>query len=402
MAPLEDKDHSEFYQGILLEDPDFLKGIVTRVLQQTLEAEASFRLGAESYERVDTRKGYRNGSYSRTLKTRVGQIELSVPRDRDGVFQTRLFRRYQRSEKSFILSLMEMSLQGVSTRKVSKITEELCGTSFSRSFVSSLSKDLDEQLHAWRNRSLRGRWPYLYVDALYEKVRINSRVCSRAVLIVLGVNETGRRSILSVDVCNSENSSDYGDLFRQLRDRGLTGVELVISDDHQGLVNSVERYFQGTSWQRCQVHFMRNFVKKLGKKDRVRILGSLKDVFNAQDRNQAESRLRLLLDDIGNVYPDLCEWLEDNIQDAFAVYNFPPQHFRRIRSTNGLERLNEEIRRRTRVIRIFPNRESCLRMASALCQEQDEEWSTGKSYLDMSLLSINRKQGKSENILQAV
>ena len=402
MAQPKDNTGKEIYQGILLDDPDFLVGIVTRLLQQYLEAEASKQLGASSYERTEARKGYRNGSYPRTLKTRIGKLEISVPRDRDGIFQTSLFERFQRSEKSLILSLMEMSLCGVSTRKVSKITEELCGTSFSKSFVSSLSRNLDEELSSWRSRPLTGNWPYLYVDALYEKVRHNGRVRSKAVMIVVGVNAEGYRSILAVDVCNSENESDYGRLFSQLIERGLTGVQLVISDDHKGLVKALARYFQDASWQRCQVHFMRNLMKRLRKSDRSRVLGSMNDIFNSPDRQQAESRLSLLLVELDGKYPELVIWLEENIQDSFTVFDFPLEHFRRIRSTNGIERFNEEIRRRTRVIRIFPNVESCLRMASALCQEQDEEWITGKRYLDMFFLTDQEKKKSTEKIRRAV
>lgn len=402
MAQREDSEKLYDYQGILIDDPEFLKGIVREFLQQYIEAEASRRLGAERYERTEGRQGYRNGSYNRTLKTRVGRIELSVPRDREGKFHTELFFRYQRSEQSFLMALMEMSVMGVSTRKISKITEELCGTSFSKSFVSSLSSDLDNELSLWRNRELDGNWPYLYVDALYEKVRIKGRVVSKAVMIVVGVNEDGHRSILAVEVSESENTSDYGMMFENLIARGLRGVQLVISDDHPGLVNAVKRHFQGASWQRCQVHFIRNLLQRLRKSDRPVVLGYLQDIFQAPDRAQAESRLGILLNYLEARNPELAVWIDENIQDTLTVFDFPAEHFRRIRSTNGLERFNEEIRRRTRVIRIFPNTSSCLRLASALCQEQDEEWSTGKRYLDMTLLNKSSTHRRPEKIRQVV
>ncbi len=396
MAQRQDKLNPESYQQILLDDPEFLQGIVGNVLQQLIDLEATEHFGADLYERTPSRNGYRNGSYSRRLKTRVGQIELSVSRDREGNFRPSLFARYQRNERALLLSLMEMTLEGVSTRKVTKITEALCGTAFSKSMVSSLSADLDEQLSAWRNRPLDGNWAYLYVDALYEKIRHAGRVRSMAVLIAVGVDESGRRSILSVEVCNSENEADYGDLFRGLIERGLTGVELVISDDHKGLVAAINRYFQGSSWQRCQVHFMRNLLRRLRKSDRRWIMSAMKDIFNAPDRGESEQRIQVLLAKLEGGYSDLIDWLEENIKETLTFYDFPSAHRKRIRSTNGIERLNEEIRRRTRVIRIFPNIESCLRMASALCQEQDEEWSTGKRYLDMALLLKNDEIERTE------
>ncbi len=227
---------------------------------------------------------------------------------------------------------------------------------------------------------------YIFVDALYEKVRYDGKVVSMAVYVVVGVNEQGFRSILAVDVSHSENESDYSDLFNKLIDRGLKGVLLVISDDHKGIRNAVDRCFPGVSWQRRQVHFMRNFLSKLRRKDRTWAISILKDVFNAPDKQQAESRLKLLVDKLSKTDPDLSDWLEENAPEAMSVFSFPEQHRRRIKSTNCLERLNEEIRRRTRVIRIFPHRQSCLRLISALCQEKDEEWTTGKMYLNMTLL----------------
>jgi transposase-like protein len=387
MAQGQDTKEPDQIQASLLDDPEYLRGIVERVLQQFLENEISTHLGAAPYERTSGRIGHRNGRYLRTLKTRVGKLTLSVPRDREGQFQTALFGSYQRHERAFLLALMEMTLQGVSTRKVSEITEALCGTSYSASLVSSLSKQLDDELEAWRNRPLSGNWPYIFIDARYEKTRHNHRVVSQGVLIVIGVNDAGHRSILAVDVVHSENESDYSDLFKRLQARGLTGVELVISDDHAGLGKAVGRYFQGASWQRCQVHFMRNVLNKLRKGDRSWVMASLKDVFRAPDRQQAEQRLKVLVDHLSLSDPSAADWLENEGPETLSALDYPESHRRHIRSTNGLERLNEEIRRRTRVIRIFPNRASCLRMVSALCQEQDEEWVTGRRYLDMALLS---------------
>lgn len=376
-------------QEIFLNDSDFLKELVTAALQKFLDSEMSEHLSAGLYERAEERSGYRNGSYSRVLKTRVGRIELEVPRDREGTFQTAIFERYQRCEKALVLALLEMTIQGVSTRKVKKITEELCGTSFSASMVSSLSAALEAEVETWRNRPLEGEWPYIFVDAIFHKVRYNKKVVSMAVAIVTGVNLEGRRSILGLEVFHSENGADYSLLFRSLKERGLKGVQLVISDDHQGMRQAIDSSFIGACWQRCQVHFMRNFLSRLRKKDRCWALPALKDIFNAPDREQADNRLQAMIERLHNSDLELADWLEENAAETLSVFSFPAEHSRRIKSTNSLERLNEEIRRRTKVIRIFPNRQSCLRMITALCMEKDEEWTTGNIYLNMELLSKN-------------
>lgn len=402
MAQVQDKISSLKYQAALLDDSDFLCELVTHVLQNILEHEISEHVSADRYERTDSRNGYRNGSYSRVVKTRVGRLELSIPRDREGNFQTSLFARYQRNEQALLLSLMEMTINGVSTRKVTKITEQLCGTSFSRSLVSSLCSDLDEKLEVWRNRPISGKWPYVYIDAIYEKGRCDHRIQSMAVLIAKGVNAIGKRSVLGIKVCSSENSSDYSDFFKSLIQRGLSGVQLVISDDHSGLVNAIRSNFVGASWQRCMVHFQRNLFAKLRKQDRSWVMGSMRDVYNAPDGQTADIRVREVIEKLTKSRLDVSDWLEASVPDTLSYFNFPSAHRKRIRSTNCLERLNEEIRRRSRVIRIYPNAASCLRMTSAICQEYDEEWTTGKRYLDMSLLLDQAEAISTEKIRRAV
>jgi putative transposase len=247
----------EAAQGVLLDDPAFLREIVERVLQQLLEAEMTEHIGAAPYERTAERKGQRNGHKPRALRTRVGTLNLLVPQDREGTFSTGLFARYQRNEKALCLALMEMYVEGVSTRKVKDVTERLCGTSFSKSLVSSLATRLDAELEAWRSRPLEAEaYPYLFVDARYEKVRVGYRVVSQGVLIASAVRAPdGLREILGVEVADTESEATYQDLFRSLKERGLKGVELVVSDDHEGLKAAVFRHFQGASWQRCQVHY---------------------------------------------------------------------------------------------------------------------------------------------------
>jgi putative transposase len=242
----------ELAQGILLDDPGFLREVVERVIQQVLQMEMTEHIGAAPYERGLTRTGHRNGYKPRTLRTRVGTLNLLVPRDREGTFSTRLFARYQRNEKALVLALMEMYVEGVSTRKVKDVTEELCGTSFSKSTISSLAGSLDAELRAWRSRRLEAdAYPYLFVDARYEKVRVDGRVVSQGVLVVSAVRDDVLREVLAVEVADTESEATYHELFRSLKARGLKAVELVVSDDHEGLKAAVCRHFQGAAHQRC-------------------------------------------------------------------------------------------------------------------------------------------------------
>lgn len=391
-------------QGALLDDSDFLRTLVERTLQQVLEAEMTAHLGAEPYERSETRTGHRNGYRPRTLHTRVGTLTLLVPQDREGTFSTALFARYQRSEKALVLALMEMYLEGVSTRKVQDITEALCGTAFSKSLVSSLVGKLDAELTAWRTRRLDDlAYPYLTVDARYEDVRSDGRIVSQGVLIVAGVREDGKREILSVDVADTESEATYQECFRQLKSRGLAGVELVTSDDHRGLVAAVKRHFQGASWQRCQVHYSRGLLGLVGMTKRAALGAGLRTVFAAQTVGEARRLAEGLADEWRSTHPHVAAQIDEHIEECFAIYAFPPAHRVRLRTTNGVERLNEEIKRRTRVVRIFPNREACLRLATALCAEQSEEWVTGKRYLDIGeLRQWQRDRAPKEVALAAI
>jgi putative transposase len=390
------KDHrrldAQTVQGILLDDPDFLHEIVERVLQELLEAEMTQHIGAAPHQRTNARKGHRNGYKPRTLRTRVGTLNLLVPQDREGTFSTRLFCRYQRNEKALVLALMEMYVEGVSTRKVKEVTEELCGISFSKSLISSLAGSLDSELEAWRKRRLEEAYPYLFVDARYEKVRVDGRVVSQGVLIVSGVRDDGFREILGVEVADTESEATYHELFRSLKTRGLRGVELVVSDDHQGLKAAAFRHFQGASWQRCQVHYVRNLLGMVGHARRKELAEGLRGVFAAPSREMAVRLACELAERWRTSHPRVAEHLEEHIEECLSCLAFPVSHRRRIRTTNGLERLNQEIKRRTRVVRIFPNREACLRLVTALAAEQSEEWLTGRRYLDMRELEERRRK----------
>ena len=375
-----------------IDNPEFFRGFMQEYLQEYLEQEIALHLGALPYERTADRRGHRNGYKPRQLNTRVGKLFLSIPQTRDSSFSTELFERYQRSEQALICCLQEMVINGVSTRKVKRITEQLCGLDFSRSQVSEISKKLDTEIQAWLNRPLNDEYPYLFVDARYNKLRRDHKVESHAVLIAKGVNRSGKRDIIGVDVCNNENETNWSDFFQGLKERGLKGVKLVVSDAHSGLVSAIERYFPGTQWQRCQVHFKKNILDKVRNKDKAWIKQRLDDIFQAPDKRTGFIRLRQLIEDISDKYPRVANLLENDGEDALTCLNFPLEHRRRIRTTNSLERFNQEIKRRTNVIRIFPNRESAARLIGALCMEQSEEWITSRQYLDMSLLDQEKQK----------
>jgi transposase-like protein len=376
----------EALQVILAADGDNpLRLMLEWMVQQALEHEMSIHLGAEAYERSENRLGYRNGHRPRVFTTRVGDLELLVPQDREGTFSTVLFCRYQRSEKALCLSLMEMYLQGVSTRKVKEITEKLCGRTFSSQTVSNLAKELDERVEEWKSRPLTGFHPYLVVDAEYEKVRRGGRVISQAVLIVLGIDSEGMREILEVRMADTECETTWSDLFRDLKRRGLCGVELVTSDNHEGIKAAVKRFFQGASWQRCQCHFARNVLALAGKGEKAELKADLRSIFDAGDLETLTWRLEETVHKWSGIRPAVAEKIDSEIIDCLAVFCFPRAHRARMRTTNCLERLNEEIRRRTRVVRIFPSSASALRLIATIAMEQSEDWGD-RRYLDMSLL----------------
>ncbi len=358
--------------------------LVEKVLNKVLKAEVAEKLQAGPYERSEDRQGYRNGYRDREMKTRVGTLELAVPRTRDGHFSTELFSRYQRSEQALVLALMEMVINGVSTRKVKRVTEELCGTSFSKSTVSELCKALDPVVTDWNERDLSGKaYPFVIVDAMYIKIRKEGRVRSKGALIAIGVNEEGYREILGLKIGDSESKATWSDFFIWLKGRGLKGVELITSDDHGGLVKAIQRHMQGVSWQRCQTHFKRNVLDSCPKASQGELRARLKLLFDAPDMVTARKLLNDVLADFSEKTPRAMQCLESGFDDATAVMALPEPYRKRLRSTNILERLNQEVRRRERVIRIFPNTDSAMRLLGALLMEQDEIWSTGRLYFNM-------------------
>jgi len=369
-------------EGLLIND-DGLKGLVTTVVNQVLETQMSEHLSAGYYEHSDGRKGYRNGHRSRQLYARVGKLVLRVPQCRDGQFSTELFSRYQRSEQALVLAMMEMVLQGVSTRRVEKVTEELCGETFSKSTVSRLCTNLQARVDAWNNRRLDEegkRFPFLIVDALVIKVRIDDRVVATSALVASGINNEGVREILGLKLANSESESSWGDMFSWLKERGLRGVEFVVSDCHTGLKAAAKKHFQGSIWQRCQVHLMRNVWAKASKKHREALTAGMRRIFASASKEDARDAFRKLAIELEGKADKALETLENGL----AVMSLPEMYRKRLATTNMQERLNEEIRRREKVIRIFPNEASAIRLIGALLAEKHESWSTGVRYFDMT------------------
>jgi putative transposase len=391
MTKTEAKPAAAFVNELLSKSPDGLREIVRAVMQEMLEVEMTDALGAEKGARTAGRLGYRSGYYTRTLVTRVGKLELRVPQDRDGRFSTELFERYQRSEQALVATLAEMYVQGVSTRKVKAITEELCGHAFSASSISAINKRLDESLRAFAERPLGEPFPYLILDARYEKVREGGVVMSQAVLIAVGVDWDGRRQILAVEMANRESRSSWKDFLLGLRRRGLHGVEFVVADDHAGLRASVREVLAEAAFQRCYVHFLRNALDHLPRKADDDCLQELRWLYDRRSIDEARRDLSAWTAKWGARYPKLVAWVEENIDETLTFYRLPLQHHKHLKSTNMLERFNEEIRRRTYVVRIFPNSDACRRLVRALAVETHENWLEAHRYLNMNDLKELKK-----------
>ena len=379
-------------KAVLAADDAFIRAVVRAALQEVLEAEMTEAVGAGKGERTPSRLGYRSGYYDRTLITRVGKLELRVPQDRDGRFSTELFERYQRSERALVAALAEMYVQGVSTRKVKAITEELCGHSFSASSISTINKKLDESLAQFASRRLGEAFPYMILDARYEKVREAGVIASQAVLVAIGVDWDGRRQVLGVELANRESRSSWRDFLLSLRERGLHGVEFVVADDHAGLKASIREVLPEAAYQRCYVHFLRNALDYVPRKVDDDCLQELRWLYDRRDLAEARADLAGWISKWQAKYARLVAWVEDNIDETLSFYRLPRQHHKHLKSTNMLERLNEEIKRRTHVVRIFPNAESCLRLIRALCVETHENWLEAHRYLNMDYLRELKKE----------
>lgn len=380
-------------KALLAEDSDRLRAMVQAIVQATLEAEMTAALGAEKGERSAERLGYRSGYYSRSLITRVGTLDLRVPQDRQGRFSTELFERYQRSEKALMAALTEMYVAGVSTRKIKAVTEELCGHAFSASAISGIVKRMDAALAAFAGRRLDDEaFPYLILDARYERVRESGIITSQAVMIAIGIDWDGRRQVLAVELANRESRSSWKDFLAGLRTRGLGGVEFVVSDDHDGLKRAIREVLPEAVWQRCYVHFLRNALDHLPRKADDDCLMELRWFYDRRDLAEVRRDLAQWLVKWQAKYPRLTGWVEENIEETLSFYRLPLAHHKHLKSTNMLERLNQEIKRRTHVVRIFPNAASCLRLVRALAIETHEDWLEAPRYLNMGHLKEHKKE----------
>ncbi len=354
-----------------------------RLINEVMKIERCLALRAGPYERTEERQGYANGFKDKTVRTRVGDLHLKVPQTRGVAFYPSTLERGVRSERALTTALAEMYVQGVSTRKVSKIVEELCGREISSSTVSRLAARLDEELEKWRERPL-GEVPYLVLDARYEHVRRAGAVVDMSLLIAIGITTDGHRTVLGVSVSDSEAEVHWREFFKSLVARGLRGVRYIVSDAHEGLKAARQACFSGVPWQRCQFHLMKNatgYIPSQAMHDEV--VADLRDIFAAPDRAEADRRLQAVVEKYAATAPKLADWMETNVPESLTVFCLPAPHRVRMRTSNMLERLNRELKRRTRVVCIFPSEASLLRLASAVLMEVDEDWMSGRKYLTM-------------------
>jgi transposase-like protein len=360
---------------------DGMAQVMELLINECMKIERQQALGVGPYQRGEARRGQANGFKPKKLKTRIGELQLAVPQVRGAKFYPRALERGSRSEKAFRLALAEMYVQGVSTAKVTRITEELCGCEISSSDVSRAMAALDEELQKWRTRPL-GQVKYLILDARYEKVRHGGSIVDCAVFTAIGVAPDGHRSILGVSVGLSEAEVHWREFFKSLLKRGLCGVELITSDDHAGLEAARQACFAGVPWQRCQFHLMRNALAHVPRADMKReVMDDLRSVFDSADREAAAAQLARVVRKYQKTAPQLAAWMDENVPESLTVFRLPPAHRKRLRTTNMDERLNRELKRRTRVARLFPNEASVLRLVTAVLMEVSEEWETGKRYV---------------------
>jgi transposase-like protein len=368
----------EFLEDYLIDQEDGLKKLLTWFLNLVMQLEAMEQIDAEPYQRVDSRKAHRNGYKERSLKTRVGELKLKKPQFREISFATKVFDRYSRVEKSLINAVIESYLQGVSTRRVQDIVSRLGVEDLSASSVSRISRELDGRVEEFLKRPIEHSIPYLFVDASYFKVRTDSRYITKAFLVVTAVRDDGYREILGARIADGEDELFWTGLFDDLKDRGLSGVKLVVSDGHKGIQKAVEKSFLGASWQMCHVHFVRAVLRNVAKKYQKEIADKLKIALDDETKMH-----ELVLDLEGRGYSKSAGTIEHFQFSLWNYKSFPRNHWRRIRTTNGLERINKELKRRTRVVGAFPSDQSFMRLGASILIDINEEWMTTKKYLSM-------------------
>ena len=390
MAQLNITLNQEEIQALLLEDQgEAFKKILQASLNKILQAESAEKLKAEPYERSAERTDSRNGSRDRDLNTRVGRITLQVPRHRNVPFKTLVFENYSRSEAALVAGMAEMVVNGVSTRKVSRVMETLCGTSFSKSAVSDVCKDLDKAVKEFRTRPLEGDYPFLTVDATYFKVRENSRVISKAFMIAYGTNAEGHREILGFGVYANESSATWTDFLLGLKKRGLTGLLMITSDAHEGILNAIGKVFPTVPWQRCQFHFIRNITDKAPKKYQAGLQTELQELFNCKTMAEARKVRDRIMEDYRDVAEPAVTCLDEGFESAMTVMLLPAWLRRFYRTSNQIERLNKELKRRSKVIGVFPNEDSVLRLMGSVLMEHHDAIQAGRAVFSKeSLVSL--------------
>jgi transposase-like protein len=364
-------------------DSDFLRESIVLLTRLLMEAEVSEQIGAERYERSNDRLDHRNGYRERNWETRVGDIPVRIPKLRRGSYFPSFLEPRRRAERALIAVIQSAYVQGVSTRKVDDLVQALGLAGIDKSKVSRMCKELDEAVTAFRNRPLEKEYPYLWLDGLYLKVRQNHRIVNMAVVIAIGVRESGERDILAVDIGASEEGAFWTAFLRSLAGRGLQGVQLVISDAHKGLKEAIETVLTGTTWQRCRVHFMRNVLAHIPKRDKLMVAAALRTIFAQPNQEAARQQLAEVAVAMGKRWPKAADVLLAGEEDVLSYMAFPPEHWTRIYSTNPLERLNREVKRRTNVVGIFPNVDAVLRLVGSVLIEIHEEWQTGRRYFSL-------------------
>lgn len=369
-------------------DADFLRAGVQLLSQMLMEVEVEQQVGAGKHERTPERSNYRNGYRERTWQTRVGEVELAIPKLRKGSYFPSLLEPRRPAEKALLAVVQEAYLKGVSTRKVDALVKALGLTGIDKSRVSRICKELDQAAEQFRQRPLQESYPYVWLDAMYLKVRQNHRIVSLAMVIAIGVDQTGERHLLGFDLGASEDEDFWLAFLRSLMDRGLKTVQLTISDAHQGLKKAVSQVFSGTSWQRCRVHFMRNLLAHIPKRDKSAVADAVRMIFDQPDRYSASVQLQWLVQNLGNHYPEAANLLSEAEEDILMYKTFPKSHWRRIHSTNSLERIHKEIRRRTRVVGVFPDRASVIRLVGTILKEIDDDWRSGWHYFLQESMEI--------------
>jgi putative transposase len=387
-------------ERINFDSENIMAEILRLGLQNLMELERDEHIGADSYERSEERRTQRNGYKSRTLYTRVGPLILQVPQTRDGQFYPSILERYQRSEKALVLALAEAYLQGVSTRKMRLVTEELMGKEFSHTSISRFASTLDAELDAWRDSALTTECPYVFVDARYESCRVDHRIIDIAVQVAIGIDSEGYRHVLGVDVAWSESNDSWDRFIGGLKERGLKGVRMIISDAHPGIHPAVKKHYPGSAWQRCQYHFRNNVADLAPKSKRDDVHQRLTEAWACVGLEDAQAVLTQLAEDYQKDYPKLSALVTEHAWETLSIYHVAPvEHHKHIRTTNMLERQNQELKRRSKVVRIFPNPQSCLRLFTALLKEKHEDWVTGRRYLKMDLLVEFEVQKKAQEKL---